>query len=192
MLTWLADEPTTAYLLLGVLALAAGMGWWMNRQGRYAVGFLTAAVLIGLVWLIGRFVVTDARRVHDVLQQMADAVAARRPAAILDNISDSFRLGRCGKEDFRAAVEHHVSRGDVADLRIRDYSVRELSRAGRSATVRFTVIPSGSEVPEGSVYRCEARFALDPDGRWRLQSFKLAHPPIDPGVGPNIEIPIPC
>ncbi len=192
MLTWLADEPTLAYFVLGIVALVAGMSWWMNRQRWSALVFLSALLLIGVVWALGRFLVTDAGRIRMTLDEISRAVSGHHGAAIFANISDRFELGRCGKEDFRGIVERYVDQGEVSGLSFSQFEVRDLSRASGMATVRFTVFPAGRAVPEGSVYRCEGRFRRDGDGRWRLQTFKLSYPPIDPAVGPNIQIPINC
>jgi hypothetical protein len=189
MLHWLVDHATIVYVLLGFLGLAFGVGWWTTRDRRYAISFGAVACLIFGIWLLSAFTVTDAKLVQRTLQQMSNAVAARRPEVILANVSDHFELNQQGKAFFRELVERYVTSGQVDSIWVSDFEVRELSRAERKATVLFNVGGTGPAIEGSGFYRCEAKFALEQDDRWRLLSFRLAIPPLDPAKGQNVELP---
>jgi hypothetical protein len=189
MLNWLADNATSLSALLAFLALALGVGWWMTRERRYAIGAAVVVCVIISIWLLGRFRVTDAQRVRATLQQMADAVAARRPDVIMANVSENFEVNHQNKAFFRNLVENYVGSGQVQSIWVSNFEVRELSRAQRRATVLFNVGGTGPAIQGDGFYRCEAKFALEENNHWRLVSFRLAIPPIDPASGQNIELP---
>src|SRR5271154_1026409 len=143
MFSWLADNAVTVSVVLGFIGLALGTGWWMTRERRYGIAALVVFCLIALVWLLRSLTVTDSQRLHRTLQEMTDAVAARRADVIMANVSESFELSHHDKAFFGEIVEHVLASGHVQSLWIADFSVRELSRSQRRATVLFNVGGTG-------------------------------------------------
>ena len=189
MSSWLIEDPTPAYLILGALGLGLGILWWMNRRGAYLIGLGAAALLIGILVLLNYTIDTDSKQIHRKLQTMADSVATRDVEAIFANISSQFRLGSMDRQQFQQRVESHLHRGDVQNLKIWDYVPREISREHRTATVTFTVKGSGAGTSGTEFYNCRASFVLDPDEQWRLKGFALFLPQVDPMTGQAIELP---
>src|SRR6266446_984658 len=108
MPSWLVEDPTVVYFLLGLAALALAAGWWMTRHGKYAVGAIVAVLLILLVRLLDYWVVTDQEKIVNSIQVMADAVAARDMDGVFAHVSPRFRLDRLNKDDFRRWAEPHL------------------------------------------------------------------------------------
>lgn len=189
MFNWIADNAATISVLLGFAGLGLGVGWWMTRERRYAIGAGGVICLIGVVWLVSHVTVTDTRRLRSTVQEMADAVGARRPDIIMGDVSDRFELNGLGKEAFRGVVERYVGGGQVDSMWVSDIQIRELSRPERRATVLFNVGASGPAIRGEGFYRCEAHFALEENEHWRLVGFRLSIPPLDPASGHTVDLP---
>src|SRR5437773_11787439 len=102
MPSWLVEDPTVVYFLLGLAALASASGWWMTRRGKYAVGAVVAVALILLVRLLDYWVVTDQEKIIDSIQVMANGVASRDIDGIFAHVSPRFRHDTLANARFRA------------------------------------------------------------------------------------------
>jgi hypothetical protein len=187
MSNWLLEDPTTAYVVLGLAAFALAVGWWMQPRRGYLIGLGAVIALIGLLVLVNLLVETDGKRIERKIQAMAAAVAARDVEGIFRHISADFRLRGMDRSQFRQRVEGH--RGDVQTLTVWDYQARDISRDNRAATVTFSVKGHGQATSGVEFYNCRAQFVLDPDGEWRLRGFDLFLPQVDPMTGQPIELP---
>ncbi|HMF14344.1 MAG TPA: hypothetical protein VKE94_18635, partial [Gemmataceae bacterium] len=70
----------------------------------------------------------------------------------------------------------HVRGGTVDEVRILSYEKFDIRRAERKADVEFQVKPFGSATGDTLYYLCRARFVLEEDGKWRMQTFDLYNP----------------
>jgi hypothetical protein len=191
MPSWLVDDPTTVLAVLGLAGFGVGVAWWLTRRRGYLFGVAAAVGLMVAVWLLHRFVETDAKRIERVVRAMAAGVPARDADRIFAHISDDFRLrGQTAKADFRRTVEGHLRRGDVTDLAVYAFNPLEIARNKRSATVLFGAKGKGPGFQGYEMYNVKAFFVLDPDGQWRLKDFRLYLPQVDPGTGEEITLPL--
>jgi len=192
MPSWLVDDPGVVYVLLGVVALALVAGWWFTRHRGYLIGLAVVVLLLVVVWLLGRFIETDAKQIKGKLKAMAAGVEARNPDQIFMHISKDFQLqDRYSKDTFRQKADQLIRSGEVQKVEISDdIEVHDLDRTKRTATVYFQARVDGAQFQDFKKFRCEATFVLDPDGQWRLKNFKVFRPPTGPPDGEVINLPL--
>lgn len=176
MPTWLVDDPTTVYLILGILGLGLLFVFWKTRDRRWAIGLGVVVGLAGLVWLLGFLIVTDSKQIKNSIDAMAEGLKARDLDRVFAHISDEFRVGNLTKATLRQKAEMAIHNNYVDDVEVWEYNPEEISRPKRSGRVTFNVKFKGKENPNQLYYLCEAIFVLDPDGHWRLKSFTLFNP----------------
>ena len=109
MPTWLVEDPTPVYMLLGTLAVALAAGFWIKRRRAYVLGcglvlltlgvfFLKSgralilvamagvALLMGLAIVIDRVVVTDREQVANIIYDCAAAAERNDLDAVLAHV----------------------------------------------------------------------------------------------------------
>jgi hypothetical protein len=207
MPTWLADDPTMAYVILGLLALVLGVIWWINRGEDFgkkklgwirgliarrltlnqacAMGLTLIAFLAIAVFLLSHFAVTDHKRIVKAIEEMSAGVREKNVSKIFAHISDQFNLRGQTKSSFQPTVKFHLDNDDIVEVAAWDFETAKVDREKKEATIEFMIKPKGRltrDVP----YRCLATFVLDPDGQWRLKTFSVFEPHIDPGSGQSI------
>ncbi len=187
MPSWLVDDPSVLYLLFAVAALGLAAGWWSRRDRRFLIGLGVVAVLFLLVLLVSSLVDTDSKRIRRALSAMADGVNARNADQIFAHISDRFRVGSQEKPGFRPIVERYLKSGAVTRMTYWDFDPREITRD--TATVFFKVKGEGSADFGYEFFNCRAVFVRDPDGQWRLQTFRLYAPQTDPASDESLTLP---
>src|SRR2546423_1927281 len=117
MPSWLVDDPTNVYLLLGFALLGCAAAWWVTRKRRFAMGSGAVILLMGLVWLLDYLVVTPREQVLDSIEQMGAAVRRRDADGIFRHISQSFTLGSgTTREGFRQVVERALRDREVEEM----------------------------------------------------------------------------
>jgi hypothetical protein len=187
-MNWLVDDPTPAYFVLGVAALALAAGWWRSRERIYLIGLAIVGGLLALVVVLYFLIDCDAKRIHRKIDAMAAAVAARDVDRVFAQISDRFHLGSTDKAQFQDRVAAYIASGEIQEIRVWDYKPVEISRATGDALVQLKVKGRGAAT-RGEFYNCRSRFVLDPDGQWRLQTFELFLPGFEPHAGQGIALP---
>ncbi len=210
MPSWLVDDPTTVYLVLGLLALVLGVVWWMNRGEDFgkkrlgwlrgliarrltlnqfcAMGLTLIAVLAVVVLLLGIFVDTDQRRIQRAIREMSDGVRERNVDKIFSHISNQFNLAGRTKESFRPMVEGYIRNGDITEVAAWGFEEPEFTK-DNEAKIEFMIKPKGSLIKPQAWFRCVATFVRDPDGQWRLRTFSVFEPQIDPASRRSIYPP---
>lgn len=193
MPSWLVDDPSTVYLLLGVAALALAAGWWMTRDRRFAIGLGCVVVLFLIVLLLSRLIDTDAKKIKRAIEEMSEGVKVRSAERIFAHVSDGFDLGnagkKLGKKEFRAVVEHYLKTGLVTEMKVWDYEPGTIDPAKRDATVFFRVKGQGAANFGYEFFNCKAVFTLDPDGQWRMRNFQLFAPQTAPNDKDALVLP---
>ena len=75
-MSWLVDNANSLYILLGAIAAGFVVGWKLNARVKflgYAAGIL---VLMGVIWALTLFVVSDSKQLEKNVHAMADAVVS--------------------------------------------------------------------------------------------------------------------
>jgi hypothetical protein len=176
MLTWLVDDPALAYILLVGAVVILAVLWWRTQQGKYLIGAGIAVLLIGVVWLISKYVPTDSKRIQQAIEEMSAGVRSRNLDRIFSHVAADFRHGSLNKEAFRQASERAIREHDVTNVLVWDFELAEVSRQKRSARITFLVKPEGNLGTPARYLHCAADFVLEPDGQWRMKGFELTDP----------------
>jgi hypothetical protein len=178
---WVIENAGTVYLILAAVAVVLLVAYWNTRQRRllYAVG--GTAALAGVVWLFASLFsgLSDHLQIKHSLDAMREAVQKRDTAALFRQVAADFRLNGQDREAFRAFVERTLQNGGVTDVEIWNEEHAKVTRGpapgqGR-ATIEFSVKPKGS-LNDAWFGECLATFVLEPDGKWRLQTFEVREP----------------
>ena len=171
-MSWLVDNANTFYILLGMIAAGLLLIWRNNRQSKY-FGF-TAGVLvvIGLVWLLTQFHVSDRKQLENNVKAMRDAVVARKVDDLFKHISKDFRYKGLGRDLMYAGVKRAMETHKINDVGITSFSVDEVSRAKKFAKTTFRVSAS---VDRDILFITQADFALEGD-QWKLITLRFYNP----------------
>jgi hypothetical protein len=180
---WLFEGRLAVYIPLIALAVVCLLIWTRTPRRHYLVGFGVALGLIGVYFLLDWAVVTDREHIENGVRAMAGGVRARNVSGIMAQVSDDFRKGTTGKEQFRQFVETAVQRHDVEEVEVWEFSFPDDFRAPftipttrRTTTVGrvfFRAKPKGGFSSGAEFFPCAARFVRDPDGQWRLLDFEV-------------------
>ncbi|HEV3260952.1 MAG TPA: hypothetical protein VG013_29135 [Gemmataceae bacterium] len=209
MLSWLVENSSTVYLVLGIAALALAVGWWMSpyedprdrarqrakqrRLTRKQLCLIGLAVVAGLcagVWMLGRWVDTDSKRLVRIIEDMAAGVTQKDPDRVFKHVSEEFQYAGYKKSAFRALAEPHIRSGQVEDIQLNDFETKDVSRENRTGSVKFWVKAKGRDLYNDLGWRCFATFVLDKDGEWRLKSLRFTQPHVNPEDGPEQMLPV--
>jgi ketosteroid isomerase-like protein len=212
MPSWLLDDPTTVLFVLALLALALGVLWWVRRGDDYgkkklswikalkarrltlnqccAMGLTLIGFLAAVILLLYFFVDTPNKRIERAIREMARGVREQNVDRVFAHVSDRFTLMGQGKESYRGVVARYFQNGTITDISAWDLEEARLTEDKREATIQFKVKPKGT-MTSGVGYRCEARFVRDPDGQWRLQTFRVFMPQDDPSKKAQVIYPPP-
>jgi ketosteroid isomerase-like protein len=172
---WLYEGNPSVYVLLGGIAGLLLFLWWRRRKRRWLYGTAGALALIGVYFLLYRFVDTDKKQLERTVEAMAAAVRAHNVEAVFTHISEDFHSpqGRSRRE-FRELVERPIRQ--ITSFTVWDFKFpEEGARAGRTARVIFSVKAEGPALgnAQNVGYRCEATFERDPPRGWQLREFHL-------------------
>ncbi len=176
MPSWLADDPSPVYLVLGLIALGFFAAYWIRRKRKLLLGVAGAAVLAGAVGLVDYLVVTEHEQIVQHLVLMAEAASRRDLDRVFGHISKDFQHGSLDKAAFRQAAERAIRRHNVRDVRIWDLEPSEIDSQTRTARIAFKVKVDSDFSRGADFYLCRAEFVLDADGHWRLKGFQIFNP----------------
>jgi hypothetical protein len=186
MLTWLVENSSTLYLVLGTIALITAALWWRRRTRPLLIGLVIAVGLLAAVVVLDLLVPTDQKRIMSSIKAMDAGVATRNADQIFAHISESFRVKSYDKVGFRYRAEPYLPQ--VSNFKVWDFQPQQISREGRTGTIHF-LVRADSPAERPLFFRCLATFALDADGQWRLRTFELFDPLADPARASPVEMP---
>jgi hypothetical protein len=201
MPSWLADDPTVVYAILGALALVVLALAWMNRDWMIPLGsrrgrrreprtinalslggivITVVSALAGGVFLIDHLVVTDEEQIVEAVQEMADRVTRRDTEGVFRHVSETFRSPQGhDKRAFKEFARRYIDSGEVTNVRVWEFRFEgDNPRSKQLAKVFFYAKADASSLGsrQGLFYLVEADFCLDPDGKWRLKWFQFRNP----------------
>src|SRR5207302_11100385 len=87
------DHPTLIAILLVVLAMALGFGWWQTRQTKFLAGAVGAVIPLLIIWLLGLWYPSDAQKIEVALQEMSAGVRGGDLDRIFRQVSEKFQQG---------------------------------------------------------------------------------------------------
>jgi hypothetical protein len=170
MPTLLSDPPIAGLVTLGVLVLAAG-GLWLRYRGKALLGIAAGLLVLLIVWIIFG-VLFESPREEAVrrVKAMADAVTAKDWAKFGENVSESFAAKGRKKADLKAAFDE-AGRYN-AEATAWEFALTDPPRVSDTEVViQFDAkgkLPTGEQLPR----HFETTFGKDPDGKFRLKSYK--------------------
>jgi hypothetical protein len=186
---WLFEGNPAVYITLAALGLVLALAWWTTRRGAALVGVALVALLALTYFALDRLVLTDNEQVEQSVRTMAAGVRGRDVNQILDQVSESFRLGTLDKAAFRSFVDGALRGQLVDDLEVWDFEFPGGPSRTATREVVFRVKPKGGRAV-GAFYLCKAHFVRDPDGKLRMQTLQVFNPAVDsnqpvdiPGLG---------
>lgn len=167
----LSDPPSTAYLVLAALVIVTGAAAarWQDRK-RIAL-FVTAILLFGGLYLLDRLYASPREEAVVSVGSMLDAVNQRNTDQFLSHVSDSFDAGGVKKADLRRAAE--LARQFDAKVVAWNFDRNQVATRDGPPPAVDVVFDAKAEGPGGTVPKhVKATFVRDPDGKFRLQTFR--------------------
>jgi hypothetical protein len=172
MLSWLADNAATLYLLLGIAVLILAALWWMTPRRGYLLGLVIVFGLIGIVWLLSVVVVTDQVLLERACREIEHGIQTRDVERVFKHIAKSFN--RANQRPMTRTELHDLARRELGRHGAEDISFSKITceRVSREegSLVQFWV--HGVRELENLPIRCEADFVFE-DDLWRMKGFKL-------------------
>jgi hypothetical protein len=163
-------------VILGALAL--------RRQKKSdVITFIVAAVLLLALYLVDRAVESPRETAVRKLKEIESASQTRNYDEVFKHVSDSFQYKSMDKKALREKArmgEQYFPEGvSIFDVNRRDFK----EMVDGTIEQEFAVQPKGS--PQFR-YQCVGVFKKDPDGEWRLVTFRLY--PVIGGGGNREEV----
>jgi len=168
MLGWLVDNFALVTFVLAAIAVGCFAYAWSTGRGRYLAVGLVPVALIAIVWLLGRFVVSDQQKILNSLEAMRHGVEVGDFEEVFRHISDQFRAdGRTGEE--YAGVLKSALRGKRFDIRIWDQQVERKNENAADCFFNFRADHDGAMVAMNSA---KGEFVKEA-GTWKLKGFEV-------------------
>ena len=185
MPAWLIEGDPVVYLILACVALACFALWWRTRKRRYAIAGVVAVLLGVVFFLLDRSFESDREQIERKTQEVAAAVQRHDVAGAFRHISEEFHYGATDKKGLRAFAEQGVAQRNVTEMTVWGFEPGAVDRAARTAGMNFLFKVRGNWSAGGEFFRCESIWKLDPDGQWRLFTFKIFNPAVAPPGPPH-------
>jgi len=187
-LFWLVDHSTGILTVLVLTALVLFIGWWRTEQRFFAIGLVVVGSLALAVVLPRLFVVTDRQQLVLNIEDMARNWEERNPDQVYAHLSEDFQRGPGeNKANLMGRTRQLIRNGMVKRCRVSDFETANVSRADRTGTVTFLARGSGDW--GGVSFTIRATFVFEPDGKWRLKTFKVYRPGTDPEKAEEVRLP---
>ena len=173
MPTALSDPSFTLYVILGILVVIFG-SVALRRQRRTDVyNLLIPGALLIALFVIDRMVESPREVSVRKIQEMGTASRAKKYDDLFRHVSDSFKYRSLDKTGLRerARAAESVGFGGIAEYDLARSGFKEVD--ANTVEQGFRVKHTGQ--PEVHFY-VVATFKKDPDGEWRLSTFKLFDP----------------
>jgi hypothetical protein len=173
MPTALSDPSPTLYLVLGVVTVIFGAIALRRQRRSDVINFLIPAALLVALFVIDRLFESPREAAVRKIQEMGTASRDRKYDDLFRHVSDSFKYRSLDKKGLRdrARQAEAMGFGGIAEY--------DLARSGFKS-IDDNTVEQGFRVkhtgqPELHFY-VVATFKKDPDGEWRITTFKLYDP----------------
>jgi hypothetical protein len=180
MLAWPIDHAFYLYILF--LCVAAGFlaAWWTTRKRHWVIALGVVTGFTALLVLLSLVVDTDRKQIERALRSMAENLDRRHFDRVFTHVSEKFSgkfmvkgaTDTWNKQQLREHARRAVHDYHVDGVVIREVSVEFLSDSEARVTFRAKPELDGT-VP---MFPCEARFARETDGQWRMTDLRVFNP----------------
>jgi hypothetical protein len=169
----LADPTTTMYVVFGAMVVVLGALALRRQKKSDVITFVVGAVLLLALFLVDRAFESPRESAVRVIQEMGTASRAKKHEDLFKHVSSSFKyrsLDKAGLQE-RAKLAEAMGFAGIAEY--------DLARSGfkkiDDSTVEQGFRVKHTGYPELHFY-VVGTFKKDPDGEWRLTTFKLFDP----------------
>jgi ketosteroid isomerase-like protein len=173
MPTAFSDPSTTLYVILGVLVVIFGSVAVRRQRRSDVINLAIPAALLLALFLIDQAVESPREVAVRKIKEMGTASREKKADDLFRHVSDSFKYRSLDKKGLRdrARQAEAMGFGGIAEY--------DVARSGFK-TIDENTVEQGFRVkhtgqPEVHFY-VVATFKKDPDGEWRLATFKLFDP----------------
>ncbi len=173
MPTFLSDPSIALYIVLAVAVLVTGVLLARRQKRSDLINFAIPAAALLAVFVIDQMFESPRETAVRKIQEMGRASRDKKYDDVLKHVSDSFKYRSLTKKDLRERAHQAeamgfggVSEYDLARSRFKEIDADTIEQG-------FRVKHNGS--PELHFY-VVGTFKKDPDGEWRLTTFRLFDP----------------
>src|SRR5438067_1160624 len=171
MPTWLSDPSNEFYLVLFVMVVVTVTMWARNRTRGNRVRAAVAVGLLVLVFVIDRMFQSPREESIGRVEEISAAINERNWDKFQANLSDSFEYKGKKKAEFTELVRKAVATFNPVTTSWEHKAPDDLKPGGPDELlIQFEGKATVSGKP--LMLHFVATFVKDPDGRWRLKSFK--------------------
>jgi hypothetical protein len=187
MPTALSDPTTSLYVILGAIAVILGLVAARRQKRSDVINFLIPAVALLALFVIDRATESPREQAVRKLQEMEAASQAKNYDEVFKHVSEAFQYKSLDKKALRDRANlalTHFPEG----VRIWNATRNNFKEVNESTVEQeFDVQPVNA--PQFR-HLCVGVFKKDPDGEWRLASFRL-YPVVGGGGGERQEVSVP-
>jgi hypothetical protein len=167
MLAWLVDNTGLLTFLLAAIAVGCFVYAWSTGRGRFFAVALIPIGLIAILWLLGRFVVSDQQKVLNSLEAMRSGVETGDFDEVFRHVSNKFITDGVPREEYANRIKA-VMRGKKFGIYIWEQQVERKNETNADCFFNFRVDLDGSPVMMKSA---KGEFVKE-DGDWKLKGFE--------------------
>ncbi|GIW82065.1 MAG: hypothetical protein KatS3mg105_3872 [Gemmatales bacterium] len=171
---WLTENPTPAYLVLGMAFLGVMACLWHKRDVRFLYAAFAIVFAGVLIWLIDFLVVTDFEQMELEIRHHARFAESGDLDKIFRRLSSDFRYRRMDAVAFRALCDRYASSWPIQKMAVWDFEKCHIDPEAGRGEIAFSV-KVRADWSRGEFYRCRAQFHRE-DGQWKLAGFALFNP----------------
>jgi hypothetical protein len=186
MPTALSDPSLTMYLVLAVFAIVTGALWVKNRTRSSLVRFGIATGILVLLFLIDWLFESPREEASRRVKAMADTATAVNPDAFVENLSPSFNYHGADREKIRHAGAWSLIRQHSARVAVWGLGRDDFMQISENEIEIGFYAKAQAPSNEAQLRYVKAVFTRDPDGAYRLKTFRF----YTPGVSGRAEEPI--
>jgi hypothetical protein len=167
---------TPVIIVLALAALGFLVAFWTTRKRKYAGGLAACLILLPVIWFIASRIPTDQRAIEAAMNDILAGLRNRSADQVFRNVAASFKYRSSDRASFRQRADRHITAGDAADVEAWDFNIDKIDREAKQAEVHFNVRSPGITASGREFFLCRAKFILENDGKWRMQTFDLYNP----------------
>jgi len=171
MLAWVVDNANFVYLILGFVALALGVSWWLHRRVRTLFMLAGVAALIVVFWLITFLTPTDRKQLVANVWSMRRAVLDRKSDELAKHWSKDLTLQNFNRDELARAVTKAAADYQVNDIHIWDLEPKVVTE--KTGEISFRCRVTGRDGVFLAL--CRIEFTKE-DETWQARKIRFFQP----------------